>query len=905
LRLFYLLTQGDAQRSVNQLIRDTVATLYTIFLDSPPEAWRALPHSPPLSDKTLEHVIEELRTVPLGGKKSLENARAEDFQRVLNGDWAEFISKGIAGKIVAGEETFNRQTIEPQVKQVYKKLIAHATAMLLNRIASFTEGAYELLSHFHEEYERLKHRRRVMRFEDVTRIVGQVAERGGTDALAFRLDAHIDHLLLDEFQDTSPQQWAAIRPFAARVVDRRGSKSSTFFCVGDVKQAIYGWRGGVAEIFDGIAAQLNIREGDTSLAKSFRSSPIIIDTVNRVFTRLTRHGGLGRSAAAVAAFEKAFPPHDTEKRRYNGYACLRSAPADDEDQKGATLAFAAGEIERLVRQASNRTMGVLCRRHETIASLIYQLRQRGIQASEEGGNALTDSAAVNLIVSLLTLADHPGDTIARHHIATSSLAERIGLRHRRSDDDALRVSRYVRERLMADGYGPAIYEWTTWLAPECDQRELNRLNQLVEQAFAYQPAATLRTGDFLRVVRTERVADPTTDMVRVMTIHAAKGLEFDVVVLPDLDQPLVGQHDPVVTHRVNHIGPIDVVCKYVDQSLRPLLPTNIAVAFEEAETRRATEALCVLYVSLTRAIHALHMIVSPAHKGQRSEATGKLLQASLCDGDDAQKAPPNKILWEHGDPNWFLSPGDEKEQAAAALMIDESELPPLSVKVAAADGSGRRSLERVAPSRLHAAQSTTLADVFSLAENRFALDRGTLIHAAFESIHWLDDEGAKTTDRDQLQRLLAGLAPPSIQLAGVIDDFLRMLDVGDARRLLTQAQYALPKNFPFVANVSKQLAAQPLTFRVRREHPFALMTDGRLQQGSIDRLVLYYHGDQLVAADIVDFKTDADIAAAKEKHRDQLLAYRDAVSRSFALPPDHIAARLLMVKEGVIISCTE
>ena len=61
------------------------------------------------------------------------------------------------------------------------------------------------------------------------------------------------HLLLDEFQDTSPAQWRVLRPFARRIVERA---DETFFCVGDVKQAIYGWRGGVAEIFEAITDEL-------------------------------------------------------------------------------------------------------------------------------------------------------------------------------------------------------------------------------------------------------------------------------------------------------------------------------------------------------------------------------------------------------------------------------------------------------------------------------------------------------------------------------------------------------------------------------------------------------------------------------------------------------------------------
>ena len=59
--------------------------------------------------------------------------------------------------------------------------------------------------------------------------------------------------------------------------------------------------------------------------------------------------------------------------------------------------------------------------------MIYELRSRGIDASEEGGNPLTDSPAVQLILSLLTLADHPGDTAARFHVATSPLAQSTAL----------------------------------------------------------------------------------------------------------------------------------------------------------------------------------------------------------------------------------------------------------------------------------------------------------------------------------------------------------------------------------------------------------------------------------------------------------------------------------------------
>ncbi len=122
-------------------------------------------------------------------------------------------------------------------------------------------------------------------------------------SLSFRLDARIDHLLLDEFQDTSPQQWRVIQPWAERVT--AGADGTSFFCVGDVKQAIYGWRGGIAEIFDAIDRQL---PGLTpqSLNTSFRSSPPVIDAVNHIFTHLAEHPNLGRAEPAVKRWSQRF-----------------------------------------------------------------------------------------------------------------------------------------------------------------------------------------------------------------------------------------------------------------------------------------------------------------------------------------------------------------------------------------------------------------------------------------------------------------------------------------------------------------------------------------------------------------------------------------------------------------------
>ena len=107
--------------------------------------------------------------------------------------------------------------------------------------------------------------------------------------------------------------------------------------------------------------------------------------------------------------------------------------------------------------------------------MIYELKQLSVEASEEGGNPLTDSAAVELVISLLQLADHPGDTAARFHLASSPIAKEISLKKFDDSKAAVKLSQELRAELLRDGYGGAIFRWARLLAPSCDSRDLSRL----------------------------------------------------------------------------------------------------------------------------------------------------------------------------------------------------------------------------------------------------------------------------------------------------------------------------------------------------------------------------------------------------------------------------------------------
>lgn len=106
----------------------------------------------------------------------------------------------------------------------------------------------------------------------------------GRLCIDYRLDCRLDHWLIDEFQDTSDVQWSVLQNLVDEVI-QDPDRQRTFFCVGDVKQAIYGWRGGNPYLFRRIREQYGDVIQEESLDQSFRSCPPIIHTINRVFSK--------------------------------------------------------------------------------------------------------------------------------------------------------------------------------------------------------------------------------------------------------------------------------------------------------------------------------------------------------------------------------------------------------------------------------------------------------------------------------------------------------------------------------------------------------------------------------------------------------------------------------------------
>jgi ATP-dependent exoDNAse (exonuclease V) beta subunit len=888
-RLMHLLSKGEAVRSVTGQIAELVDSLYDIYCETRPEAWHTLARLTTLEDAELAAAVERLGAFTDLPNKHYINAHAGDLANARQGNWDSFVGKGLGCALATGKTMFQRREIDPEIAAVYEPLVKHARAVLVNQLANQTEGTHKLLAEFDAAYRQLKFRQRAYRFEDITRTLAAAMDERQLAGVFYRLDGQVGHLLLDEFQDTSLAQWQVIECFARSCTEPGSGRS--FFCVGDVKQAIYGWRGGIAEIFDCVSERLPAIEART-LVQSFRSSPVVIEVVNQLFERLDENQALDEFPAARQSWCTGYQQHTTAKSDLPGYACLQVAPRSGEGEKQAdiTLRFAAGEIARLAAEHPGRSIGVLVRRNSAVARLIYELRaDHQVLASEEGGNPLTDSAAVQLVLSLVRLADHPGDTAAHFHVASSPLATHVGLEAKSDAAAACHLSQQVRSQLLDSGYGPTIYGWAQHLAASCDQRELNRLLQLVEIAYGYDARATLRAHDFVDYVLLRKVEDPTAADVRVMTVHQAKGLEFDLVVLPELDLPLKGQPPRVVVGRSQPTGPIDTVCRYAGKSVQAFLPDELQRLFEAWPQRLVAESLCLLYVAMTRAVHALHMIIAPSkeNEGTWPKTFAGTLRGGLAGG---QSAVPGAMLFESGNADWVAR---APSMPTAESRLDEK-TEPLEIRLRAS--SGARELERRSPSSLEGGSQVDLRRLLRTSVKNF--ERGQLMHQWFQAIEWLDDGRPGAL---QLRELAAGMHWAEDSLTKAMAEFNKLLDRPATRQALSRRAYGPGSPQPWPAALRKQLAGCTPRLEVQRERPFAVRQAGVLLSGAIDRLVLVYDGPRLLAADILDFKTDklsgaAEIAQKVDFYRPQLEAYRSAVMQITSLDRQCVSARLLFVE---------
>jgi ATP-dependent exoDNAse (exonuclease V) beta subunit len=904
-QLVHWITGADSSRRVASALFGEVNLTYEKYVESREQgeaAWKSVVPRPMMSEEELAAALDHLQNLELEGAIVGGIDTAMKYARSRN--WGKFLAATIVKNASVGG-TFRSKEIPQVVIDAISSVRDYIHDEVVNRVARRTAAAFDLVREFDSLYWDCKRDLGAIRFDDVPRALTGLSTSQGQQQLAYRLNGWIDHLLLDEFQDTSPMQWSVIKELAERIV-AAGAEERTFFCVGDVKQAIYGFRGGTSTILTQLAnpagnelPNLNVEP----LNVSFRSDQAVIDFVNETFTNLDRHGKLKESMQTrVNEWKATFPRHETVKEAA-GYACLESAPdpplGDDGEPTDKPGPFALKHASRLAAELHQQTpqleVAVLVDKNDSVAFVIDELLRLGIHASAEGGNPLTDSAAVRIVLSALELAEHPADTAAAFHVAHSGLGVLLDL----SPDDCIQRDRKlsntaerIRRELLTRGYGDTIADWTQALRPACSKREWYRVQQFLDLAYAYSSNLTTRPIEFVHHVESTKKADPTASKVQVMTVHQSKGLGFDRVVLADLagndrSPTFCYQRDPV-THKVSK------VVRYVSQLDREFLPPAAQAVMREDELRRSEDTLCDLYVSLTRAKHELRVVVSPGeHRLDKMiQSKSGLLRAALI---PTGVAPADEVLFERGDRDWYLQEDAPKKSSRSGAQRPKIQLQPATETTLSAPSDHEDPFRRL-----------SLQKAFDHGRS-LAMQYGTLIHAWCEAILWLDDD--PDLSDEHLIKLAAQADVSLVHYESAIVQFRKYLAAAGIQNVLQRDSYqklatARHAAFRSIAAATNEMplfqTEGELSLEVRNE--VAVATSGHDGVwGIIDRLILWKIGDEVAAAHILDFKTDVvdgSTAKLRKHYAPQLDAYVAAIRDAFSLSADQVAADLILLTKG-------
>ncbi|MEM8536529.1 MAG: double-strand break repair helicase AddA [Pseudomonadota bacterium] len=468
----------------------------------------------------------------------------------------------------------------------------------------------------------------------------------------FRLDGGIDHVLVDEAQDTSPTQWAVIEQLTQEFTSGAGARANrdrTIFVVGDKKQSIYSFQGADPAAFDRMkahfgAAQTAIgkRLQQTTLDYSFRSSQAILSVVDATFTG-DRAAGMD-SDVGHRAFRADMPG------RVDLWPVIDSAekeedrpwysPVDAPSALNHTVLMAQRVAAQIKHMTDHDTLpvrnaaGGYDRRKVTEGDILILVQRRSdlfteiiracknVKLKVAGADRLRVGAelAVKDLAALLAFLALPEDDLSLAAALRSPLfgwseQDLFTLAHHRQDGSylwqALRAADHPATlsiindlRSQSDFLRP--YDLIARILTRHDGRRrlLARLgpeaedgiDALLTQALAYESTAVPSLTGFLSWMQTDdlevkRQMESAGDRIRVMTVHGAKGLEAPIVILPDCAKRQVRVRQELLP------TPDTVIWKTPAAASAPAV-SNTRDAVIEKERR---ERLRLLYVAMTRA----------------------------------------------------------------------------------------------------------------------------------------------------------------------------------------------------------------------------------------------------------------------------------------------------------------
>lgn len=772
-----------------------------------------------------------------------------------------------------------------------------------------TLALYDFAAAFIPAYEAAKLQRGLLDFDDlILKARDLLTNSGLAQWILYKLDGGIDHILVDEAQDTSPDQWTVVRALTQEFASGEGARADrkrTIFVVGDKKQSIYSFQGADPEGFDrmrhhfddalnNIGHQLHVQP----LQFSFRSSPAIMTVVDNTFVR-HRTEGLEKEV-----FHRAFkdqmpgrvdmwpPVEPAEKEPPTDW----TDPVDRVSEAHHDVKLAntiAQQIKSMIGQPIPEEIDnsgafrmrpiregdflVLVRRRSTVFSeVIRACKAEGLRIAGADVLALGSELAVRDLLALLNFLALPEDDLSLAAALKSPLfgwteqqlyavaqGRKKGVylwqeMRGRTELDAGTMEVLADLRKQSDFLRPfdllsrilIRHGGRKKLIARLGDEAEDGIDALMARALTYESTAVPSLTGFLVWMsgddaKIKRQVDDADNRIRVMTIHGSKGLEAPIVILPDTSKHTVKIR--------NELLPIKdrLIWKAARGDDEPETGQAARAAFVE---RQHQELRRLLYVAMTRAEKWL-IVAASGEVGEGDDSWYSVVKEGLDHSGAVELDGPFGTGLRHEFGDW-----------SGAVKIDDKDAPTTGVRPVLQplpDAPKRR--EFLSPSDLGGAKIVA-ADLESDVQDK-ALTYGTLMHLLLERL----PDCAVSDWATVGQALINGHSD-----AGLIDDPAALLQKAISVLNNPKLAHVFTRDTLSEVEVSATLPGMEAT-------PLF---------GAIDRLVV---SDDRVL--IVDFKTNRDVPATAEAVPEGLLrqmgAYGAAIQQIF---PDHrIEAAILWV----------
>ena len=529
-------------------------------------------------------------------------------------------------------------------------------ARLALMAAEKTAALHRFAHVFLKRYEKQKQLRGWLDFDDlILKARALLTDKAVAAWVLYRIDGGIDHILVDEAQDTSPRQWDVIERLTDEFYSGAGARTDvnrTLFVVGDKKQSIYSFQGADPREFDRKSTVFERAITDAgqlfqhrSLDYSFRSSSAILRIVDTAldprvqpgFDKETLHKPFKQDLPGRVDLWPVVDRSATEEDR------VWTDPVDRRSAQHHTVILAeqiAARIKELTTGEhyipdDGKTQGVFVKRRIQPGDFLILVQRRSALFSEiirackaaelpiAGADRLKVGAelAVKDLAALLSFLSTPDDDLALATALKSPLfgwseQQLFDLTHRRTEDrvwqslrnrtadhaDTISMLRDLRaqvdflrpydliERILTRHHGRA--HLLARLGPEAE----DGINAMLGQALAYERNNVPSLTGFLEWMQTDdleikRQIDASSNQIRVMTVHGAKGLEAPIVILPD-----TGKRDIAVKDEIIKLNGVPIWKPSANN-----MPTVVKNTVDDMKVALFEERLRLLYVAMTRA----------------------------------------------------------------------------------------------------------------------------------------------------------------------------------------------------------------------------------------------------------------------------------------------------------------